>query len=336
MTELGKPGVAQPSPAEIMLADFEVIRKVGTGANAFAYLAKCRPGGRLDDHTDTLVVLKVLLHYKQPGGAELGATSSSLDRTFIKDVAKEVKGPNFEEVRPNFVHILGYFTDDALALPEYLALDPEGDFVDPNTAFIVMPYFSGGDLQTRLEKCQAEGDLREPLAEKEIIDYLMQILDAVRKLVSVKDAHRDLKPDNIFFTPARDGAALADFGELGPVQLEFTKGVTSPGGAPGNFAPEVTAAIEGLADGATATIDYSKNDVFAVGIVAYKMVCGDKDAEPWADGVPRTAETMMRLPEGRCSPGLRTLIEDGLLNPVFVSTQAICCHAAVLCFLEVF
>ena len=64
------------------------------------------------------------------------------------------------------------------------------------------------------------------------------------------------------------------------------------------------------------------SDVFAVGIVAYQMVCGDADAYPWADNVERTAETMRPLPEGRCSPELKTLIEDGLLNPVFVSTQS--------------
>lgn len=316
MTELGD---------SVMLADFEVIRLVGTGANAFVYLAKCRLAGQLAEHTDTLVVLKVLLHYKQPGGAALDATSSLQDRTFVAAVREEVKGPNFEAVRPNFVHVLGHFTDDGLALKQYLELDPEGDFVDPNTAFIVMPLFSGGDLQKRLEKCQAAGALRKPLEEKEILDYLMQILDAVDKLLRVGQAHRDIKPDNLFFTPKLDGIALGDFGELGLVQLEFTKGVTSPGGAPGNLAPEVTAAIEALADSATATIDYSKNDVFAVGIVAYKMVSGDNDAEPWADGVARTAETMRPLPEGCCSPGLKTLIEDGLLNPVVVSPATVAC-----------
>ena len=60
------------------------------------------------------------------------------------------------------------------------------------------------------------------------------------------------------------------------MQLEFTKGSTSPGGAAGNLAPEVAETIAALDNGATATIDYSRNDVFAVGLIAYKMVMGDK------------------------------------------------------------
>jgi len=41
------------------------------------------------------------------------------------------------------------------------------------------------------------------------------------------------------------------------------------------------AAIAALADKKTGTIDYSKNDVFAVGLIAYKLCCGNADAEPW-------------------------------------------------------
>ena len=266
MTELG---------GDLRLADFEVVRLLGQGANAYAYLAKCKPDGQLSDHTDTLVVLKVLIHYRQPGEAALVATTSVQGRAFAADVQKEAKGPHFEEIRDNIVHVLGTFEDDALSLPEYSELDSE--FIDPRTAFIVMPLFSGGDLLKRLEKCKPEPPQPpEPLEEATILDYLVQILDAVNKLVKSGDAHRDLKCDNIFFTGSREGLALADFGEVGPVQLEFTKGSTSPGGAAGNLAPEVAETIAGLDNGATATIDYSRNDVFAVGLIAYKMVMGDK------------------------------------------------------------
>ena len=45
----------------VKLADFEVIKQLGTGANAFAYLAKCRAGGQLDAHQDMMAVLKVIV-----------------------------------------------------------------------------------------------------------------------------------------------------------------------------------------------------------------------------------------------------------------------------------
>ena len=37
------------------------------------------------------------------------------------------------------------------------------------------------------------------------------------------------------------------------------------------IAHDVLAAIERMEDGATATIDYSKNDVFAAELICYKM-----------------------------------------------------------------
>ena len=289
---------------QVKLADFEVIKMLGTGANAFAYLAKCRAGGRLDAHTDMMVVLKVIHKFKQAGGAELGATSSSIDKVFVENVKKEASGPSFDEFRDNIVHVLGVFMDDALELKEYRDLDPDGDFMDPRTAFIVMPLFAGGDLEGMLKKCKEQGT---SLDESTILDYATQMIDAVVKLLKHGNSHRDLKADNIFFTGNHKDLALADFGELGPVQLEYKDGV-SPGGASGNYAPEVANAISGLADGASVNIDYSKNDVFALGKIIYLMVMGDKDAEPWPDAIPvqdRTAANMTRIPEGKCSPGLK-------------------------------
>jgi hypothetical protein len=239
----------------LSLEDFEVVRLLGMGGNALVYLAKCKLDGLLSDHTDTLVALKVLFHYRQQ------------EPTWWHNLVAQ------EEIRDSIAHVnvLGMFEDDALTLPEYNELDSE--FMEPRTRFLVTAFFSGGSLYTRLEKCKAEPP--EPLEEATILDYLVQILDAVNKLVRSGDAHRDLKCDNIFLTGSY-GLALADFGEIGPLQLEFTRGSTSPGGAAGNLAPEVAETIAGLDNGATATIDYSRNDVFAVGLIAYKMVMGDK------------------------------------------------------------
>ena len=73
------------------LADFDVVRKLGMGSNAIVYLAKCSVDGQLSAHADTLVVLKVLVHYKQDGARDgeqesLRATSSALDRVFTAEV----------------------------------------------------------------------------------------------------------------------------------------------------------------------------------------------------------------------------------------------------------
>eukprot|EP01048_Picozoa_sp_COSAG05_P005581 COSAG05_NODE_334_length_11233_cov_697.826477_10_plen_160_part_00 len=159
-------------------------------------------------------------------------------------------------------------------------MDPDSDFIHPKTAFIVIPLFAGGDLKCMLAEHKAAGTR---LPEEKILDYLCQMLDAVAKIGACDNAHRDLKPDNIFFTGLREDLALADFGEVGSRRLQFTKGVTSPGGASSCLAPEVLEAIGRLAEGEESLIDYSKNDIFAVGLIAYAMCKADPDAVPWGE-----------------------------------------------------
>jgi serine/threonine protein kinase len=179
--------------SKIKLGDFEVIKHLANGANAMAYLAKCRPEGQLADHTDALVVLKVLVHYKQfVDSSDLVNTQSKVDANFTSEAQKEAKGPNIPEFRANIVHVLGKFYDDALELEEYKAMDPAGDFMRPDTWFIVLPFYCGGDLGNVIDDLKplppppvpheepppAEG---EPhlLPEKKVLTYLTQMLDAV-------------------------------------------------------------------------------------------------------------------------------------------------------------
>ena len=119
----------------VSLADFTVEKKLGKGANAFAYLARCRPGGTLGAHVDMLVVLKVVLHLKLVGApAEVLAVTEA---QFRKTVEDETRGPGIPEFRSNIVHVLGQFDDDVSGLPDYTE-DVDSEFVeeDPNTAII--------------------------------------------------------------------------------------------------------------------------------------------------------------------------------------------------------
>ena len=102
------------------------------------------------------------------------------------------------------VHVLGSFIDDALALDAYRELDPDGAFMDPRTAFIVMPFFCGGDLEDLIKKGQK-------LPERLVLSILAQVIDAVVKLQKHGVAHRDLKPDNVLVDD-KGVCKLADFG----------------------------------------------------------------------------------------------------------------------------
>ena len=206
------------------------------------------------------------------------------------------------------VHVLGSFIDDALALDAYRELDPDGAFMDPRTAFIVMPFFCGGDLEDLIKKGQK-------LPERLVLSILAQVIDAVVKLQKHGRAHRDLKPDNVFFAGDQESLALADFGEVGPLRLQFTKGTTSPGGAQEYLAPEIMSRIAGMADGESAELDYSKNDIYAIGMIAYRMCMCDMDASPWPDGGAPSAGALRRIPAGSYSENLRNFVERGLLSP---------------------
>ena len=297
----------------VSLADFVVEKLLGKGTNAFAYLARCRPGGKLGAHVDMLVALKVVLHHKMIGAT--AAMQAEIEAVFNKTVADELRGPGIPEFRSNIVHVLGHFDDDVSGLPDY-ATNVDSEFVDPNTSIIVLPFFSGGDLDGMIKNTAQ-------LSEAAILNILTQVVDAIVKLQKPTEtspvgiAHRDLKPDNIFFAGSKKELALADFGEVGPLKLPFVKGTTSPGGAPDYIAPEIRAYISGMADGAKETIDYSKNDVYAIGMIGYAMCTGIVGANPWPEGIPPQAldaSELKRIPAGVYSEDLRTFVE-GLLSP---------------------
>jgi Tol biopolymer transport system component len=73
--------------------------------------------------------------------------------------------------------------------------------------YLVMDFIEGQDLWEMVESRQ------QPLAEKQVLDYIIQICDAVNYLHRQQPPiiHRDIKPQNIKITP--DGrAVLVDFG----------------------------------------------------------------------------------------------------------------------------
>jgi serine/threonine protein kinase len=298
----------------VSLADFVVEKMLGKGANAYAFLARCRPGGKLGAHEDMLVVLKVVGRLKAVGAtAEMLVQSAAAFRETVSHDTRK----HFPEFRSNIVHVLGHFEDDVSDLPGYAAATAEiREFNDPNTAIIVLPFFSGGDLDGMIKQ-------NARLPEPAILDILAQVADAVVKLQKPTAmsptgvAHRDLKPDNIFFAGGKTELALADFGCVGPLQLPFIKNTTSPGGAQDYLGPEILARIVGMVDGAEAVLDYSKSDVYAIGMIGYAMCLGEAKASPWPEGIPPQAldvGVLKRIPAGVYSEGLRTLVE-GLLSP---------------------
>jgi len=147
--------------------------------------------------------------------------------------------------------------------------------------FLVMEYLEGETLQQRL--------LRGALPLKQVLDYGIQIANALDRAHQAGIAHRDLKPGNIMLT--KSGAKLLDFGLAKAVPAVVT-GV----GAAGSLTPSTpTMSIASMTANASpltqqgtvvGTFQYvapevlqgrdadARSDVFALGAVLYEMITG--------------------------------------------------------------
>jgi serine/threonine protein kinase len=136
--------------------------------------------------------------------------------------------------------------------------------------YLVMEYLEGETLAQRLQK----GSL--PI--QQVLQYAIEIVDALDKAHRKGITHRDLKPGNVMLT--KSGTKLLDFGlaklkqEVAPAipdsQLPtMTNVITGEGTILGTLqymAPEQVEAKE---------VD-ARTDIFAFGVVVYEMATGKK------------------------------------------------------------
>jgi Tol biopolymer transport system component/predicted Ser/Thr protein kinase len=139
--------------------------------------------------------------------------------------------------------------------------------------FLVMEYLEGETLAQRLVK--------GPLPIQQVLQYAIEIADALDKAHRKGVTHRDLKPGNIMLT--KTGTKLLDFGlaklkqEVAPATPEsqlptMKSAITGEGTILGTLqymAPEQVEAKE---------VD-ARTDVFAFGAVVYEMATGRKAFE---------------------------------------------------------
>lgn len=80
-------------------------------------------------------------------------------------------------------------------------------FETNNTAYYVMEFLEGGSLRNYVRQ-------HGPMSEKEALDIILPVVDAVETLHQSKITHLDIKPDNIMLKPTENGftPVLIDFG----------------------------------------------------------------------------------------------------------------------------
>jgi eukaryotic-like serine/threonine-protein kinase len=142
------------------------------------------------------------------------------------------------------------------------------------TDFLVMEYLEGETLAQRLAK--------GPLPLEQVLQYAIEISDALDKAHRKGVTHRDLKPGNIMLT--KSGTKLLDFG-LAKLKQEAAPANTS--------LSDLTTAADPLTAQGTilGTVQYmspeqvegkevdARSDIFAFGAVVYEMATGKRAFE---------------------------------------------------------
>ena len=138
-------------------------------------------------------------------------------------------------------------------------------FLDERCAYIVMEYLEGESLGARIHRGRST-----VMAALTIVRAIARALQAAHELGIV---HRDLKPDNVFLVtdpdlPSGERVKLLDFGIAKLASSVNETNHTRTGtviGTPTYMAPEQCRGA--------GTIDH-RADLYALGCVAYEMLCG--------------------------------------------------------------
>lgn len=122
----------------------------------------------------------------------------------------------------------------------------------PNNFYFVYEYCNGGTLESLLQK-------KKMLKEEEALVVFRQLLEAFKELNKNNIMHRDLKPDNIFFSEGK--VKLGDFGFCKMLEMNMAQTML---GSPIYMAPEIL----------KEEIYTLKADIWSLGVVLFEMLFG--------------------------------------------------------------
>jgi len=198
---------------------------------------------------------------KEIGRGGMGIVYGGRDKRLKRPVAIKLLPPELafrSEIRSRFLREaeMAAQLSHPHIVPIYSVDEREG------LVFFVMALVEGENLGTRIAKSG-------PINPDESRRILREVGDALAYAHSQNTVHRDIKPDNILIDRATGRTMVTDFGIARAVSEGSDSKLTATGiaiGTPAYMSPEQSAGDRDI-DGRT--------DLYALGIVAYQMLCGD-------------------------------------------------------------
>lgn len=134
-------------------------------------------------------------------------------------------------------------------------------FKENNTAYYVMEYIEGESLA---DKVNREG----ALPEKEVLDYIRPVADALAYIHARHINHLDIKPGNIMVRRKDNHVLLIDFGLSKQYDDMGSQTSSTPVGISNGYAP-----IEQYKPGGVSTFS-PQTDIYSLGATMYKLLTG--------------------------------------------------------------
>ena len=145
---------------------------------------------------------------------------------------------------------------------EHIAMVMDVGRLEDESAYIVLEYLEGHDLEETLE---SEG----PMPWERVVDYVLQALEAVAQAHAMGVVHRDLKPSNLFLAKRHNGGTIVKVLDFGISKIENPSSdmsVTSTKtmlGSPAFMSPEQLRSAK--------KVDL-RTDIWAVGVIFYHLL----------------------------------------------------------------
>jgi eukaryotic-like serine/threonine-protein kinase len=204
------------------------------------------------------VVLSVL------GAGGMGVVVAARHLILGNTVALKFVLPELAESPPVVQRFLQEARAASRITSEHMARVSDVGTLESGAPYMVMEYLEGQDLGAVLAE-------RGPLPVTEVVDYMLQALQAVAEAHLKGIVHRDLKPSNLFLTQRLGGAPpvkVLDFGiaKALTADTDVAHDLTSTGvtmGSPVYMSPEQ---IKSSRD-----VD-ARADIWSIGVILYELL----------------------------------------------------------------